>query len=145
MGRSTGSPDLVAALRASGHRVTKQRTSVLSAVAALGHATPEAVHAEVAEVADLSTVYRTLDLLEEIGLLQHTHLGHGSPTWSVAEDVQHVHLVCNTCGAVQEVDADAVAELSSQLLLSKGFELCLGHTTLSGTCAKCRETDTETT
>lgn len=143
MGRSSGAPDAAAALRAAGHRVTRQRTTVLEAVAELGHATPEQIHSSVADVADLSTVYRTLELLEEIGLVQHTHLGHGSPTWSLVEGHTHLHLVCGACGGLDEVDADRVAGLSTYLLRERGFELDLGHLTLSGTCGKCRENGTE--
>src|SRR5437868_1914205 len=70
-------------LRAKGYRVTPQRQLVLEAVKALEHATPEEICAKVrltARGVNISTVYRTLELLEELGMVTHTHLGHGAPT-----------------------------------------------------------------
>ena len=92
-------------LHERGLRMTPQRQLVLDAVRALGHATPEQVCAQVQEKApavNITTVYRSLDLLERLGVVRHTHLGHGAPTYSVHEH-EHVHLVCHGCGAVTEV------------------------------------------
>src|SRR5579875_1876074 len=84
-------------LRARGYRATPQRQLVLEAVAKLGHATPEDVAAEVQQTArgvNISTVYRTLELLEQLGMVTHAHLGHGAPTYHLAVEADHVHLVC---------------------------------------------------
>jgi Fur family transcriptional regulator, ferric uptake regulator len=127
-------------LRARGYRLTPQRQLVLEAVGALGHATPEEIVTEVRRTAsgvNISTVYRTLELLEELGLVRHTHLGHGAPTYSVVGDDDHVHLVCRSCGGVEEADShlvgDAVASLRSEL----GFRVDIGHFALFGTCREC--------
>src|SRR6516225_61807 len=88
-------------LRASGYRVTPQRQLVLEAVTRLEHATPEEIYAEVKQTAvgvNVSTVYRTLELLEQIGLVTHTHLGHGAHRYHLAADAQHIHLVCRARG-----------------------------------------------
>src|SRR6201995_3849710 len=93
-------------LRSRGYRLTPQRQLVLEAVAALGHATPEEISTEARRTAsglNISTVYRTLALLQELGLVTHTHLGHGAPTYHVATDDDHLHLVCRDCGQVEEV------------------------------------------
>ena len=69
-------------LRARGYRVTPQRQLVLAAVTKLEHATPEDIWAEVQQTAsgvNISTIYRALELLEQLGLVTHTHLGHGAP------------------------------------------------------------------
>ena len=82
-------------LHAKGLRMTPQRQLVLDAVRELRHATPEQVCQRVQRIAptvNITTVYRALDLLEELGLVNHTHLGHGAPTYS-ARDHKHVHLV----------------------------------------------------
>lgn len=84
-------------LRAKGYRVTPQRQLVLEAVKDLEHATPEEICVKVRETArgvNISTVYRTLELLEELGMVTHTHLGHGAPTYHLAAEADHVHLVC---------------------------------------------------
>jgi Fur family transcriptional regulator, ferric uptake regulator len=128
-------------LRASGYRVTPQRQLVLEAVTRLEHATPEEIYSEVKQTAvgvNLSTVYRTLELLEQIGLVTHTHLGHGAHRYHLAADAQHVHLVCRGCGAIQQLDPAAVSSLVSVLDDEYGFETDVGHLTVFGRCAQCR-------
>src|ERR671922_975319 len=93
-------------LRAKGYRVTPQRQLVLEAVTNLEHATPEEICTEVQRTArgvNISTIYRTLELLEDLGLVKHTHLGHGPPNYHLAAEAEHIHLVCQECGAVTDV------------------------------------------
>jgi Fur family ferric uptake transcriptional regulator len=116
-------------------RVTPQRERVLGAVRALGHATPEQISDAVPEV-DLTTVYRTLELLEEIGMVRHTHLDHGAPAYRPAED-DHVHVVCHDCGTVVDAPSALADELERRLLAERGFWLDRAHLTLFGRCRGC--------
>jgi Fur family ferric uptake transcriptional regulator len=128
-------------LRASGYRVTPQRQLVLEAVTRLEHATPEEIYAQVKQTAvgvNVSTVYRTLELLEQIGLVTHTHLGHGAHRYHLAAEAQHVHLVCRNCGAILQLDPAIVGSLVTSLEAEYGFETDVGHLTVFGTCAECR-------
>jgi Fur family transcriptional regulator, ferric uptake regulator len=128
-------------LRASGYRVTPQRQLVLQAVTKLDHATPEEIYAEVRQSAtgvNVSTVYRTLELLEQIGLVTHTHLSHGAPRYHLAAEAQHVHLVCRECERVTELDPAAVGPLVTALDSEQGFETDVAHLTVFGRCADCR-------
>jgi Fur family transcriptional regulator, ferric uptake regulator len=130
-----------AALRASGYRVTPQRQLVLEAVTRLNHASPEEIFAEVhqrAQGVNVSTIYRTLELLEQLGLVTHTHLGHGAPRYHLAAEAQHVHLVCRDCGRVTEVAPEAARPLVTALDQEEGFETDVGHLTVYGTCRDCR-------
>jgi Fur family ferric uptake transcriptional regulator len=123
-----------------GYRMTAQRRLVLDAVAALGHATPEAVLARVREEAsgvNVSTVYRNLELLEELGLVRHSHLGNGPTTWHAATHSGHLHLVCGTCGSVAEADLSAARELVGRLRDDLGFIPDMEHFAVQGTCARC--------
>jgi len=132
-----------AELRSRGYRLTPQRQLVLEAVGELGHATPEDIAAAVRRTAsgvNISTVYRTLELLEELGLVQHTHLGHGAPAYSVSTDDDHVHLVCRDCGRVQEADVELLGEAVGRLATERGFTLDVGHVALFGRCASCSPT-----
>jgi Fur family ferric uptake transcriptional regulator len=142
--RSTAAPvddlDLSAQLRARGYRLTPQRQLVLEAVQALEHGTPDEVAGRVQERAagvNISTVYRTLELLEELGLVRHSHLGHGAPIYHASTVPDHVHLVCRGCGSIQEVDPAAVGSLVSRLHDERGFQTDVGHLTVFGTCAEC--------
>lgn len=127
-------------LRARGYRLTPQRQLVLEAVSQLGHATPEAIAEQVQSTAqgvNISTVYRTLELLEELGLVTHTHLGHGAPTYHAADDADHVHLVCRDCGRIIETPPDVTAGLVSALAEQHGFTVDVRHFAIFGSCAAC--------
>jgi Fur family transcriptional regulator, ferric uptake regulator len=128
-------------LRARGYRLTPQRQLVLTAVGELGHATPEDVHAWVTDRAsgvNISTVYRTLELLEGLGLVKHAHLSHGAPTYHAADAPEHIHLICRECGNVTEADPEVVAPTLDVLEESRGFVADVGHLTISGVCEDCR-------
>jgi Fur family ferric uptake transcriptional regulator len=138
----TGS-SLPDALRARGLRMTAPRQLVLEAVRRLGHATPEQIHGEVRQTAsgvNVTTVYRTLELLEELGMVTHTHLSHGAPTYHAADDL-HVHLVCRSCGLVDEASTELLAPLARTLYEGRGFRVDIGHVALFGTCANCGNGD----
>jgi Fur family transcriptional regulator, ferric uptake regulator len=129
-------------LRERGLRLTPQRQLILEAVHELGHATPEQVHHHVRERAagvNITTVYRTLELLEELSLVTHTHLSHGSPTYHAAGEHQHVHLVCRDCGSITEVDPGVMLPVTQRLLDEKGFRVDVGHVSLFGLCGDCKE------
>lgn len=120
--------------------MTPQRQLVLDAVRALGHATPEQICSHVqrsAPAVNITTIYRTLDLMERIGLVRHTHLGHGAPNYS-AQEHQHVHLVCHSCGAVAEAPTDLMDGLAERLRADSAFDLDVSHVALSGLCRSCQ-------
>ncbi len=129
------------ALRSRGLRMTPQRRLVLDAVQALGHGTPEQVAERVQQVTpslSLSTVYRTLDLLEEMGVVSHTHLGHGAPTYHAVGHADHIHLVCRRCGGVEEADVDGARTLADEVRTRYGFSTDVAHLSLDGVCSHCR-------
>ncbi|RBQ21954.1 transcriptional repressor [Spongiactinospora rosea] len=128
-------------LRSRGYRVTPQRQLVLEAVKELEHATPEDICVRVRETArgvNISTVYRTLELLEELGMVTHTHLGHGAPTYHLAADADHVHLVCRGCGEVTEIRPELVQSLVTTLDTELGFDTDVRHLTVFGRCRTCK-------
>ena len=113
---------------------------VLSAVREVGHATPEEVAERVRKThpgINLSTVYRNLETLENVGLVQHTHLGHGGATYHAAEELTHLHLVCGKCGAVGDAPIDTAAPFVNTLIDDYGFKTDVTHFAIYGTCAKC--------
>ena len=139
-------PPLAARLRARGLRLTSQRQRVLAAVAALEHGTPEEIHARLRDEAgpdgaapDTSTVYRTLELLERLGLVWHTHLGKGAPVYHAAAEHPHLHVVCASCGAIDSADSALLDGAAERLAAELGFTLDVGHVALSGTCRACTE------
>jgi Fur family transcriptional regulator, ferric uptake regulator len=127
-------------LRAKGYRLTPQRALVLQAVSTLRHGTPDEICAEVQRSAggvNISTVYRTLELLEELGLVTHTHLGHGAPTYHSATDEDHLHLVCRDCGLIIETDVSVADHLVNDLATQHGFVTDVAHFAIFGRCKDC--------
>jgi len=127
-------------LREKGLRLTPQRELVLQAVRTLGHATPEEVAAKIHEThpgINLSTVYRNLETLENVGLVQHTHLGHGGATYHAAEELTHLHLVCGVCGEVGDAPIESSASFVQGLLDDYGFHTDVTHFAIYGTCGSC--------
>ncbi|MBW1603391.1 transcriptional repressor [Streptomyces sp. JJ66] len=127
-------------LRKRGYRLTPQRQLVLEAVDTLEHATPEDILTEVRKTAhgvNISTVYRTLELLEELGLVSHAHLGHGAPTYHLADRHHHIHLVCRDCTSVIEVDVAMAAGFTDELRKRFAFETDMKHFAIFGRCERC--------
>lgn len=127
-------------LRARGLRLTAQRQLVLEAVYRLGHATPDQVHAEVAKTAsmvNITTVYRTLELLEELELVTHAHLSHGAPTYHALGEEQHIHLVCRECGSLSEMPMELLESVAETVRRERNFKVDVGHVALFGLCADC--------
>jgi Fur family transcriptional regulator, ferric uptake regulator len=124
-------------LREKGYRLTPQRELILEAVERLGHATPDEVLAEVrthSTAVNASTVYRTLEVLEELGLIRHAHLSDRAPTYHSTSEHEHFHLVCRNCHKVISVDPDVLTSVSDRLVAEHGFRIDVGHLTVFGTC-----------
>lgn len=129
-------------LRQKGLRLTPQRELVLRAVRELGHATPEEVAESVRKShpgINLSTIYRNLETLENVGLVKHAHLGHGGATYHAAEDAHHLHLVCGNCGSVGDAPLESAASFVSKLIDEYGFKTDVTHFAIYGTCSICSE------
>ena len=138
--------DLGESLRARGMRLTPQRQRIIQAVSALGHATPDglavAVDQDGGPALSLSTIYRNLEALEQVGLVSHTHLDHRSPTYHLADHAKHVHLVCLSCGVVIESEVAAADQYVGNLLSRHGFVADVKHMAIQGWCATCSARET---
>ncbi len=138
----TAGTDWKSDLRQRGYRLTPQRQLVLEAVDALEHATPDDILVEVRKTAsgvNISTVYRTLELLEELALVSHAHLGHGAPTYHLADRHHHIHLVCRDCTNVIEADIEVAADFTAKLRETFGFVTDMKHFAIFGRCADCED------
>ena len=133
-------------LRAQGYRLTPQRELVLAAVEQLGHGTPDDILTEVRQhssAVNISTIYRTLELLESLGLVRHTHLSDRAPTYHSTSGPEHVHLKCRGCETVIDAAPDVFAGMAQQLRERHGFNPDIGHLTVFGQCATCLEVPEE--
>ena len=146
MERASKAPiDVLELLRGKGLRMTPQRRAIVAEVLRTqGHISPGAVARRVQgdmPGVNASTVYRTLTLLEEVGVLQHSHLETGAE-YHRAEEAEHVHLTCSRCGkddALSLSEADALHRLIRR---HHGFEADLTHFAITGLCAMCAKSAT---
>jgi Fur family ferric uptake transcriptional regulator len=134
-------------LRARGLRMTPQRRAIVAEVLRTpGHLAPtqiaRRVQGEMPGV-NASTVYRTLALLEEVGVLRHAHLEAGAE-YHRADEARHVHLICQRCERNEELTVDEVAELAGLLRHHNGFEADLTHFAITGLCRRCARDRTAT-
>jgi Fe2+ or Zn2+ uptake regulation protein len=132
--------ELIAALRATGRRVTMPRLLVHRHLrAANRHVTAEQLYAELAEqVPSLSaaTVYDTLDLLDELGLIRRVSTPRGATTYD-SRTADHHHLVCRTCGRIEDLDAQVDTTAAENAALAAGFSPAFAQLTVSGICSAC--------
>jgi Fur family ferric uptake transcriptional regulator len=129
-------------LRSRGMRWTPQRRTLIEVLRrSEGHVLAADL---VARCRDLdptttpSTVYRTLDVLESLGMVVHGHDGDGREEYHVLPEADHGHLYCSVCGGVWEVRADEASAIVGHFDHDRGFEVDLSHVTISGRCGGCR-------
>jgi len=125
--------DWQSTLRAKGYRVTPQRELVLRAVEHLGHATLTKSWRRCgyqSQAFNVSTVYRTLELLEEHRLVRHAHITDRAPTYHSTATPDHVHLVCRGSEQITEVDPVLIQPMTSMLEERYGFTTDVGHLTI---------------
>ncbi len=119
-------------MRGEGYKATPQRMAVLRALAEEQHQSLEEIHARCPEVG-LVTVYRTLDLLGELGIVRRLDLGDGA-RYEMAEDHHH-HMICESCGDISEFEK---CPLDPRLLpAGDGFKVRSHSLEVYGRCAAC--------
>lgn len=136
---SVEADDLVTAVRAAGLRVTRPRRAVCEVVARhhAEHLTAAAIVDRVGGDADQSTVYRTLEALEDAGVLTHTHFGHGPLVYHLVDDTPHHHVVCEGCGRVEAITPDILDEVVTAIVEKTGFQVDPTHLAIAGRCPDC--------
>ena len=136
---ATTADRLLDALRHDGFRITRARRAVCEVLAAAprDHLSAGDIYALIGPDFDQSTVYRTLEALEEAGLVTHTHMGHGASIYHLAADAPHQHLVCSRCGATIDLDPTGIESLLAEITRRTGFVPDPAHFALSGLCREC--------
>jgi Fur family transcriptional regulator, ferric uptake regulator len=147
-GRRTGSPEAtvdqaMSLIRARGGRSTPSRRVVIEALIE-AHGELRDADQIVGAVQDRyprindSTVYRTLDLLEHLGLVKHVHLGHGPSQWYLSDERRRWYLTCTRCGRAIEADSAPFDSMVEEVDVRTGFMIDSGHFAVTGICAACR-------
>jgi len=133
---------IVSELSEKGYRLTPQRLMILSAIEnSDDHVSAEEIYAQVVAKypnVNISTVYRTLELLKQLGLVTETDLGGGRVRYHPADKGHHHHLVCTECGAIIDLDESTLARLEDVLLHRYNFRAQMRHMAIFGRCGNCR-------
>jgi Fur family ferric uptake transcriptional regulator len=133
--------ELRSALKQQGLRMTPQRQLILEVVASMrGHISVDEVYRQVAarfSDVNITTVYRTLEVLEDRGFVRHTHFHEGRSQYERTDEPPHQHLVCRACGHDQEMDMSVLEPLAEDLRQRYGFTADLSHTAIVGVCRAC--------
>jgi Fur family ferric uptake transcriptional regulator len=136
--------DALAVFRERGGRITSSRRLLLQALfnnpeERTAEELAEEIH-RVAPDVNMSTVYRNLDELEQVGVVVHAHLGHGPAVFSLAA-LAHGHLVCEECAAVIEIPAELFDTLAWTARTRYGFDIHPHHFAVLGRCRNCQSPD----
>lgn len=130
-----------AQLRARGLRLTPQREMILDAICeAGGHTTFEEIYNRLrarAPAINRATLYRTLDLFRELGLVLTADIGDHCTRYEIAGVTPHHHLVCQRCGQVIRLDHTLMADLFARLEEAHQFKIGVNHIVLYGLCQRC--------
>ncbi len=130
-------------LRVKGHRLTPQREMILAVICEIdGHLTAEQILERVRKhypCINKSAVYRTLDLLSRLNLVNPTDFGQGCVEYEIHQHPHHHHLLCRKCRQMVEVDEHVFAPLEKALRRDYGFTADLDHFAIFGLCRKCQK------
>ncbi|UCC15895.1 MAG: transcriptional repressor [Dehalococcoidales bacterium] len=135
--------DLTGQLRWMGYRITPQRVMILSCIEnSNSHITAEGIYAQVIGKyprVNISTVYRTLDLLKQLGLIYEIDLGEGMVGYHPEGKGHHHHLICRKCNSITDINESPLFSVKAVLLQAFNFDADLKHLALFGLCENCRE------
>jgi Fur family ferric uptake transcriptional regulator len=134
--------DVAAGLRARGERMTEPRRAVVAALAGTAeHLSAEEILVDASKAypgVNRSTIYRALETLADLGVVQHIHSGRAATLYHLTSDAgPHAHATCDQCGRVIDLPGDVLAAAATRLRADQGFILDPGHVALSGLCREC--------
>ena len=138
-------------LKKKGYKLTPQRRAIVDTIVDSEgkHLTAEEIYDEVKKRCPeigLATVYRTILLLEEIGIVSRLHLNDGCSRYELVhsdERHRHHHIICNECNSVIEVEDDLLDELEESIEKNYGFKIMDHSVKFYGICKECQEKQDE--
>lgn len=127
-------------LKKEGHKLTPQRLLIWHILAEGKHLTAEQIHKQVKSQfpgVDLATVYRTLELLVRLGLVQETSVSFGPSRFEATEEIGHSHIICRHCGRVEHFNASQLLKAAATICQEKGFDFAKTEINLASVCQNC--------
>jgi len=139
--------DILSTLRNRGYRITPQREMIIETITRNpAHFTADEIYSAVqkkTQTMNVATVYRTLDVLVEEGLVSRSDFGQGHVVYATEDHGPHIHLICRQCGEVMDAEASLALPLKEKLKEQYQFDLSLHHLAAFGLCPKCQKEDKE--
>jgi Fe2+ or Zn2+ uptake regulation protein len=133
---------LADALHKAGYKLTSPRLAVLYVLeSGMCHASPQELYEEGAKVypaLGLSTVYRTLDILTELGLARPAYLGDAAQRFTLHHDQRHYHLVCDGCGGITDIEDQPLGDFTDRIAAQTGFRPRGHYLEIYGLCQRCQ-------
>ncbi|MCG8481861.1 MAG: transcriptional repressor [Clostridia bacterium] len=134
-------------LKKNGYKLTPQRQAVMEIIKKFNgnHLTREEIYLLVKDIfpqIGLATIYRTIQIFEDTGIIQSVYLDDGCSRYQLAnpdEEHEHHHLICQMCGNVMDIKEDLLENLEMQVLAKKGFKVIDHRVILYGICKNCNE------
>ncbi|MFP4199868.1 MAG: Fur family transcriptional regulator [Clostridia bacterium] len=145
MSESTEAKRVYRRLQEGDFKLTRQRRIIVGTLLKCEdqHPSAEDLHQLVREQlpdVGLATIYRTLDLLERLGIIRGVNFGDGRTRYELTSELhQHHHLVCVRCGAIEEVDEDLLGDVEDEISRRTGFTIVDHDLKIYGICHECRE------
>jgi len=140
----SNAPDMVSRLRSSGKRITPKRKLLLRIIEQNAHLDAEEIH-RIAQKdrpqIGLATVYRTLSLLKDLGIVRATDLGENHDHYEIRSE-EHVHLVCSLCGRITDVPVPSAVHKAAK---NEEFAVQSTHFEMFGTCRSCLDKQASST
>ena len=127
-----------------GYRLTPQRLMILRCVEEAGsHISAEEIYAQVRlpyPQMNISTVYRTMELVKELGLVTETDFGDGRARYHcMGKGHNHHHLVCEKCGDIIDIEESILSPLWSTIQEKHNFKVDMKHLAFFGVCPRCQK------
>ena len=135
--------DLINKLKNNGNRITESRSTICKILEESGHEhfTADKLYnlalKRVQDI-DLATVYRTLEILESLDLVEHQHQQHGSGIYYLKRQERSGHIVCNSCNKIEDIPIDIIDSVEKIIANEANFKLIDNHFVYTGLCKKCK-------
>jgi Fur family peroxide stress response transcriptional regulator len=135
---------IVAKLRERGARLTPQRLAVLDALTTEDHPSIEQIYERVREdfpTTSRATIYKTVALLKEMDEVVELSFGHGGSRFNGNRPYPHPHLVCTRCGAITDLEVEALSQLQEEVSSRTGYRIVSHQVDLFGICPECQASE----
>ena len=134
---------VIAALRRHGYKLTPQRRAVIQVfTSSQDHLTPATIYEKICRVhpnIGLVTIYRTLEILAELGLICEVHAGGNCRSYTISTPQHHHHLICSNCGIVVDFTGHYLRGLEQSLSKESGFRIDSHLLEFVGLCQACQK------